>query len=175
MQVGLVSQEPTLFATSIRENIAMGRPGATEQDVRAVAAAASALSFIDRLPAGLDTEVGEKGVQLSGGQKQRIAIARALLKNPRLLLLDEATSALDTVSERLVQAALERLASGRSSLIIAHRLSTIRGAHQICVLQVRHHRAASAWSSLCVLFLFGNGWSSPSWGRAGFPNIELLN
>ena len=134
--MGLVSQEPTLFATSIKENIAMGRPGATDQEIHDAAKSANALRFIQKLPESFDTQVGERGVQLSGGQKQRIAIARALLKNPRLLLLDEATSALDTVSERLVQAALERLAQGRTSVVVAHRLSTIRNADKIAVMQV---------------------------------------
>lgn len=134
-QVGLVSQEPTLFATSIKENISMGKPGATDAEIEAAASAANAVNFIKRLPEKFETKVGEKGVQLSGGQKQRIAIARALLKNPRLLLLDEATSALDTVSERLVQGALERLAEGRTSVVVAHRLSTIRNADKIAVIQ----------------------------------------
>jgi ATP-binding cassette, subfamily B (MDR/TAP), member 1 len=143
VQVGLVSQEPTLFATSIKENIAMGRAGATDKEIEAAAAAANAERFIRKLPNRYDTQVGEKGVQLSGGQKQRIAIARALLKNPRVLLLDEATSALDTVSERLVQQALERLAAGRTSIVVAHRLSTIRNASKIAVIQAR--------SALCAL------------------------
>ena len=134
--MGLVSQEPTLFATTIHDNISIGRPGATDAEVRAAAEAANAHRFIQKLPEGYGTQVGERGVQLSGGQKQRIAIARALLKNPRLLLLDEATSALDTVSERLVQAALERLAQGRTSVVVAHRLSTIRNADKIAVMQV---------------------------------------
>jgi ATP-binding cassette subfamily B (MDR/TAP) protein 1 len=136
-QVGFVSQEPTLFATSIRENIAMGHDGATEKEIQNAAVAANAHSFISKLPEGYKTQVGERGVQLSGGQKQRVAIARALLKNPNMLLLDEATSALDTVSERLVQQALERLASGRTTIVVAHRLSTIRGADKIAVVRVR--------------------------------------
>jgi ATP-binding cassette, subfamily B (MDR/TAP), member 1 len=136
-QIGLVSQEPTLFATSIRENIAMGRPSASDKEIEAAAQAANAARFIDKLPYRMNTQVGERGVQLSGGQKQRVAIARALLKNPRILLLDEATSALDNVSERLVQAALERLAEGRTTVVVAHRLSTIRNADKIAVVQVR--------------------------------------
>jgi ATP-binding cassette, subfamily B (MDR/TAP), member 1 len=135
-QVGLVSQEPTLFATSIRQNIAMGREGATEKEIQSAATAANAHSFISKLPEGYGTQVGERGVQLSGGQKQRVAIARALLKNPNLLLLDEATSALDTVSEKLVQQALERLSAGRTTIVVAHRLSTIRSAHKIAVVSV---------------------------------------
>lgn len=134
-QVGLVSQEPTLFATTIKANILLGRPGASDADVREAAKAANAHNFIMSLPEGYDTQVGERGVQLSGGQKQRIAISRALLKNPRIMLLDEATSALDTRSERLVQAALDKLAVGRTTVVVAHRLSTIRNADQIAVVQ----------------------------------------
>mmetsp|Transcript_13373 Transcript_13373/g.23679 ORF Transcript_13373/g.23679 Transcript_13373/m.23679 type:complete len:1466 (-) Transcript_13373:839-5236(-) len=132
--IGLVSQEPTLFATTVYENIAMGKPGATREEVLAAAHAANAFVFIDRLPEKFDTQVGERGTQMSGGQKQRIAIARAILKNPKILLLDEATSALDTASERLVQAALDRMVIGRTTVVVAHRLSTIRTANIISVL-----------------------------------------
>lgn len=141
-QIGLVSQEPTLFATTIRENIRMGRESASDAEIEAAAKSANAARFIEKLPQRYETQVGERGVQLSGGQKQRIAIARALLKNPRVLLLDEATSALDTVSERLVQAALERLAEGRTTVIVAHRLSTIRNADKIAVVKARASSAA---------------------------------
>ncbi|GLC41172.1 hypothetical protein PLESTM_001163200 [Pleodorina starrii] len=134
-QVGLVSQEPTLFATSIYENIAIGLPGASAEQVEAAARAANAHGFIHNLPQGYDTQVGERGVQLSGGQKQRIAIARAILKGPKVMLLDEATSALDTRSEALVQAALDRLVVGRTTVVVAHRLSTIKGADAIAVVQ----------------------------------------
>lgn len=133
-RMGLVSQEPTLFSTTIYENILYGREGATREEVEAAAAAANALEFIARLPEGFEAQVGERGVQMSGGQKQRIAIARAVLRNPAVLLLDEATSALDSESERLVQAALDQLMVGRTSLVIAHRLSTIRNADQIAVV-----------------------------------------
>ena len=135
-QMGLVSQEPALFSTSIGENIAYGREGATHAEIEAAAAAANAAEFIGRLPLGYSTPCGERGVQLSGGQKQRVAIARAVLRNPRILLLDEATSALDSESERVVQAALDALiaAGGRTSIIIAHRLSTVRDADCITVL-----------------------------------------
>ncbi|MBK7710213.1 MAG: ATP-binding cassette domain-containing protein [Bacteroidales bacterium] len=122
------------FRGSIRENISYGRSAATEDEILEAARQANALEFIDRFPERLDTIVGERGTQLSGGQRQRIAIARAVLKNPKILILDEATSALDSESERLVQDALENLMAGRTSIVIAHRLSTIRKADQIMVL-----------------------------------------
>eukprot|EP01023_Acetabularia_acetabulum_P035766 TRINITY_DN33758_c0_g1_i2.p1 TRINITY_DN33758_c0_g1~~TRINITY_DN33758_c0_g1_i2.p1 ORF type:complete len:183 (+),score=40.25 TRINITY_DN33758_c0_g1_i2:71-619(+) len=134
-QIGLVSQEPTLFATSIRENILYGSPNSSEEDMIQAAKAANAYRFITHLPKQFDTQVGERGVQLSGGQKQRIAIARAILKNPKIMLLDEATSALDTQSERLVQEALDNMIIGRTTVVIAHRLSTIRNADIIAVVQ----------------------------------------
>lgn len=133
-QIALVPQDIFLFGGSIRENISYGRPAATEDEIIEAARQANALEFIDRFPERLDTIVGERGTQLSGGQRQRIAIARAVLKNPRILILDEATSALDSESERLVQDALEKLMTGRTSIVIAHRLSTIRKADQIMVL-----------------------------------------
>ncbi len=132
--VGTVAQEPVLFATSIAENIRYGRPGASDDDVRAAARAANAEAFVDAFPEGFDTLVGERGVRLSGGQKQRIAIARAVLKDPAILVLDEATSALDAESEHLVQEALDRLMRGRTTLVIAHRLSTVRDADRVIVL-----------------------------------------
>ena len=133
-RIALVAQEPTLFSASAFDNIRFGRPGATIEQVRAAAAAANALEFIERLPNGFDTHLGEKGVRLSGGQRQRLAIARAILRDPALLLLDEATSALDAESEQLVQEALERVMPGRTTLIIAHRLATVRSADRILVL-----------------------------------------
>nr|QIZ12948.1 multidrug resistance protein 1-like isoform 1 [Perinereis aibuhitensis] len=126
--VGVVSQEPILFATTIGENIRYGRDGVTQNDVEAACKKANAHDFIMKLPRKYDTLVGERGVQLSGGQKQRIAIARALIKDPKILLLDEATSALDTESESIVQSALDKARQGRTTLVIAHRLSTIRNA-----------------------------------------------
>ncbi len=133
-QIGLVPQETILFGGSVKENILYGRPGADDGEVVAAAKAANAHEFILDLANGYDTEVGERGAKLSGGQRQRIAIARALLKDPRILILDEATSSLDTESEALVQEALERLMKGRTTLVIAHRLSTIRDAERILVL-----------------------------------------
>ncbi|CAN6487128.1 unnamed protein product [Victoria cruziana] len=134
-QIGLVSQEPALFATSIKGNMLLGRADATEVEMEEAARVANAHSFIEKLPDGYDTQVGERGLQLSGGQKQRIAIARAMLKNPAILLLDEATSALDSESEKLVQEALDRFMIGRTTLVIAHRMSTIRKADMVAVLQ----------------------------------------
>ncbi len=133
-RIGLVPQEPVIFSTSAMENIRYGRPDASDAEVRAAAAAAHATEFLDRLPEGFASHLGEKGVRLSGGQRQRIAIARAILRNPPILLLDEATSALDAESERLVQAALDALMRDRTTLIIAHRLATVVNADRIAVL-----------------------------------------
>jgi ABC-type multidrug transport system fused ATPase/permease subunit len=133
-QIALVPQDIFLFGGTIRENIMYGKPSASEEEVEDAAAKANALEFIERFPEKLDTIVGERGVQLSGGQRQRIAIARAVLKNPRILILDEATSSLDSESERLVQDALDKLMRGRTSIVIAHRLSTVRKADQIVVI-----------------------------------------
>uniref|UniRef100_A0A8B9CIZ5 Mitochondrial potassium channel ATP-binding subunit n=1 Tax=Anser brachyrhynchus TaxID=132585 RepID=A0A8B9CIZ5_9AVES len=129
--IGFISQDPVLFGTTIMENIRFGKPGASDEEVYAAARLANADGFIRSFPEGYGTVVGERGAALSGGQRQRIAIARALLKDPAVLVLDEATSALDAESERVVQAALERAARGRTVLVIAHRLSTVRGAHLI--------------------------------------------
>ena len=161
-QMGYINQEPTLFGTTIYENIRYGRPEATREEVAAcpslnfssflffflfslvqlsivlqietAAREANAHNFIETFPLGYNTVVGERGVTLSGGQRQRIAIARALLKNPRILILDEATSALDSESEAVVQEALEKLMKGRTVFVIAHRLSTIKNADMICVV-----------------------------------------
>ena len=133
-QIALVPQDIFLFGGSIRENIAYGKTNATEEEIYEAALKANAMEFIERFPGRLDTIVGERGTQLSGGQRQRIAIARAVLKNPKILILDEATSSLDSESERLVQDALEKLMTGRTSIVIAHRLSTIRNADQIFVM-----------------------------------------
>jgi ABC-type multidrug transport system fused ATPase/permease subunit len=132
--MSIVPQDVILFGGSIRENIAYGKPNATEDEILAAAKQANALDFVNGFPEQFDTLVGERGIKLSGGQRQRIAIARALLKNPSLLILDEATSSLDSESEKLVQEALENLMQGRTSIIIAHRLSTIRSADAILVL-----------------------------------------
>ncbi len=133
-QVGIVLQETTLFAASLRENIIFGRPQATEEEMIAAAKAAQAHDFIMNMPDGYDTDVGERGVTLSGGQKQRIAIARALLKDPRILILDDATASVDTTTEREIQIALAHLMQGRTSFVIAQRLSTVRSANLILVL-----------------------------------------
>ncbi|KAJ1973133.1 hypothetical protein H4R35_004279 [Dimargaris xerosporica] len=132
--VGYINQEPILFATSLAENIRYGNPQATLEEIHQAAHEANAAEFIESFPDGYDTVVGERGVTLSGGQKQRIAIARAILKRPKILILDEATSALDNESEKLVQAALDRLMRGRTVLVIAHRLSTIQHADSIVVM-----------------------------------------
>ena len=130
----LVPQDAVIFAASARENIRFGRPEASDGEVRAAAEAAGAAAFLDSLPEGFDTFLGEKGTRLSGGQKQRLALARAVLRNPAVLLLDEATSALDAESERAVQAALERLMAGRTTIVIAHRLATVQKADRIVVM-----------------------------------------
>ena len=133
-RIGLVPQDPVIFGADAWHNIRYGRPEADDEAVRAAAEAAGAVAFLDRLPAGFGTFLGEKGVRLSGGQRQRIAIARAILRDPAVLLLDEATSALDAESERLVQEALDRLMAGRTTLIIAHRLATVLKADRIAVM-----------------------------------------
>lgn len=133
--IGLVPQDPVIFTGTARENIRMGRMDASDEDILKAAEAASALEFLQKLPQGLDTHLGEKGVQLSGGQRQRLAIARAVVRNPRILLLDEATSALDSENEHLIQQALNGLIAGRTTFVIAHRLSTITRADRIVLLQ----------------------------------------
>ncbi|KAJ0263269.1 ABC transporter B family member 2 [Hirschfeldia incana] len=134
-KIGLVNQEPALFATTIRENIMYGKDDATDEELVRAAKLSEAFSFINSLPEGFETQVGERGIQLSGGQKQRIAISRAIVKNPSILLLDEATSALDAESEKSVQEALERVMVGRTTVVVAHRLSTVRNADVIAVVR----------------------------------------
>ena len=133
-RIAVVPQEPVIFGASARENIAYGMEGVTDAEIFHAAEAAHAREFLDRLPDGLETYLGERGVRLSGGQRQRIAIARALLRDPALLLLDEATSALDAQSEKVVQLALDELMAGRTTLVIAHRLATVRKADRIVVM-----------------------------------------
>jgi len=133
-RLGIVSQDTFLFNASVRENLIYGRPEATDIEIEDAARRANAHEFIEELPAGLDTLIGDRGVLLSGGQRQRLAIARALLQDPDILILDEATSALDTISERLVQKAIDELSRDRTTLVIAHRLSTVQNADQIAVL-----------------------------------------
>ena len=142
--IGVVFQEPALFSGTVAENIRYGRADCTEEEMMAAARAANAHGFVERLPQGYDTQIGERGVKLSGGQKQRIAIARALVKDPPILVLDEATSSLDSKAEREVQGALERLMRGRTTLIIAHRLSTIQNVDMI--VGIRHGGVAEIGS-----------------------------
>jgi ABC-type transport system involved in Fe-S cluster assembly fused permease/ATPase subunit len=132
--IGLVPQEVVLFNTSMKDNLLYGRPGASDEELRDAARRAQLLEFIDKLPKGWETRVGERGVKLSGGERQRVGIARAILKNPAILVLDEATSALDSATEADVQGALEEAAKGRTTLMVAHRLSTVAGADEILVL-----------------------------------------
>ena len=133
--IGMVIQEPILFNTTIRENILLGNPKATEEEIVTSAINANAHSFIKDLPEGYDTYVGEGGIQLSGGQKQRIAIARALIRNPKILLLDEATSALDTHSEKVIQETMNRTSKQRTTVIVAHRLTTVQNADIILCIE----------------------------------------
>jgi ABC-type multidrug transport system fused ATPase/permease subunit len=150
-QMAYVPQEVILFGGTIRENIAYGNPDATDDEIRAAAEKANAWEFIQSFPSGMDTVVGERGIQLSGGQRQRIAIARAVLRNPAILILDEATSSLDSESEKLVQAALDNLMKGRTSLVIAHRLSTIRNADRIVVLDQGQVKESGTHAELMAL------------------------
>jgi ATP-binding cassette subfamily B protein len=132
--IGLVPQDPVIFSTSAWENIRIGKPSATDEEVRTAARVSSALDFLEALPDGLNTYLGEKGVRLSGGQRQRVAIARAIIRNPSVLLLDEATSALDAENETTIQAALDHIMKERTTLVIAHRLATVINADRIIVL-----------------------------------------
>jgi subfamily B ATP-binding cassette protein MsbA len=132
--MGLVTQDSILFNDTVRNNIALGKDNATENEIIDALKVANAWEFVDELPNGLDTNIGDSGNKLSGGQKQRLSIARAVLKNPPIMILDEATSALDTKSEKLVQNALENMMKNRTSIVIAHRLSTIQNADKIIVM-----------------------------------------
>ena len=147
-QCAIVMQDNLLLSGTLMDNIRFGRPTASEAEVREAASQANAVEFIDQLPEGFETKVGERGVSLSGGQRQRIAIARALLRNPKILILDEATSALDYESEKLVQEAIDYLAKGRTTITIAHRLSTIRSADRIIVLKGGQIDSEGSWQEL---------------------------
>jgi ATP-binding cassette subfamily B protein/subfamily B ATP-binding cassette protein MsbA len=147
-QISIVLQDVFLFHGTVRENILFGQPGATDAEMVIAARAANADEFIDFLPEGYDTLIGERGIKLSGGQKQRLSIARALLKDAPILILDEATSSVDTETEQLIQQALERLISGRTTIIIAHRLSTIRNANKIVVLEGKQIREVGTHEQL---------------------------
>jgi ATP-binding cassette subfamily B protein len=144
----LVPQDPVIFADDVWANIRYGRPGASDDEVRAAATAAAAIEFVERLPDGFGTYLGERGAQLSGGQRQRISIARAVLRNPTILLLDEATSALDAENESMVQRALETLMEGRTTIVIAHRLATVLKADRIIVLDAGGVDATGTHSEL---------------------------
>ncbi|MGZ5074762.1 MAG: ABC transporter ATP-binding protein, partial [Usitatibacter sp.] len=133
-RVAVVAQDPVIFATSVLDNVRYGRPEASVGEVREALSMANALDFVERLPEGLDSPLGERGVKLSGGQRQRVAIARAILADRAILLLDEATSSLDAESEKAVQLALERLMQGRTTLVIAHRLATVKSSNRIVVM-----------------------------------------
>jgi ATP-binding cassette subfamily B protein len=173
-RIALVPQDPVIFAASVLENVRYGRPDASDDEVRAACDAAYATEFIDRLPEGRASFLGERGVRLSGGQRQRLAIARAILADRPILLLDEATSALDAESERAVQQALERLMRGRTVLIIAHRLATVRHVDRIAVVDagrivaVGSHESLIATNPLYARFAalqFGAGAERPFGGK----------
>jgi ATP-binding cassette subfamily B protein len=166
--VAVVPQEPVIFAASVLDNVRYGRPQATREEASAACAQAFALEFIERLPLGLDTPLGERGVTLSGGQRQRLSIARALLADRPILLLDEATSSLDAASELMVQRALANLEQGRTTLTIAHRLATVQHAERIVVMErgtlvaqgthAELMRQGGLYAKLASLQFLGSGW-----------------
>jgi ATP-binding cassette subfamily B protein len=163
--IGLVPQMPTLFSGTVLDNIRYGTPEASEAKVIEAAKAAYAHEFIERLPNGYESQVGEAGVRLSGGQRQRLAIARAILKNPQLLLLDEATSALDAESEHMVQKALDSLTKERTTLVIAHRLATVVNADRIAVLDQGKLVATGTHSELIESNSLYKRWAELQFGK----------
>ncbi len=174
-RIGLVPQDPFVFSADAWDNIGYGRPGASKAAIRAAAEAAAAASFLDELPEGFATFLGEKGVRLSGGQRQRIAIARAVLRDPAILLLDEATSALDSESERLVQDALRRLMAGRTSVVIAHRLSTVQQADRIIVLDGGRIVATGSHAELIAQGGLYARLAELQFGAPGTPEVARLS
>jgi ABC-type multidrug transport system fused ATPase/permease subunit len=164
--IAIVPQDPVIFSGTARENIRLGDINASDAEVEDAAELASAMKFLKALPQGLDTPLGEKGVRLSGGQRQRIAIARAIIRNPRLLLLDEATSALDSENEYAIQQALEIAMQGRTTFVIAHRLSTITRAHQIVLLNAGRIEAVGTHKELLA--------SSPLYARLAQLQFKTL-
>jgi len=171
--IGLVPQEVVLFNASMKENLIYGRPDATDEEVREAASKARLLEFIDKLPKGWETRVGERGVKLSGGERQRVGIARAILKNPAILVLDEATSALDSATEMEVQAALDDASRGRTTLMVAHRLSTVAGADEIIVLsEGKIVERGTHQELLDAGGLYADLWSRQARTHAGLSPVE---
>jgi ATP-binding cassette subfamily B protein len=174
--IGYVPQDPSMFHRSIADNIRVGRPGATDAEVRRAAQLAHAAEFIDELPAGYQTLVGERGVKLSGGQRQRVAIARAILKDAPILILDEATSSLDSESEALIQDALLTLLSGRTAIVIAHRLSTVKRMDELVILDRGRVVERGAHDALLALSgIYAALWAHQSGGFLGDEVVDATS